>query len=89
MACGNAVIASDRGDTGLFINSSNGLLIDLNKNSLISAMETLINDPALTSSLAENGRKYVRNEHTIERYSEYFFKMLNKAYNKVFENDVF
>ena len=52
-------------------------------------MKTLINDPALTSTLAENGRKYVMSEHTIERYSEYFFEMLNKAYNKVFEDDVF
>ena len=45
MACGNAIIASKRGDTELFINSSNGLLIDLNKSELVSAMELLINNP--------------------------------------------
>ena len=53
MACGNAIIASNEGDTGMFINSGNGILVELNKDSLISAMKRLIEDPGYTKTLGE------------------------------------
>ena len=56
MACGNAIIASSCGDTKLFIDGSNGILVDLKVDEITGAMEKLINDPALAHQLGKNGR---------------------------------
>jgi len=83
MACGNAVIASNRGDTELFINDSNGIIIDLNLDELVTAIEKLIDNPALTHNLGINGRELAINNHTIDKYSEYFLGLVMEAYRKL------
>lgn len=84
MACGNAVIACNTGDTGLFISENNGLLINLDVNELVSAIEKLINDTSLAKKLGENGRQYAVTNHTSEKYIEYFTGIISKAYKKNF-----
>lgn len=84
MACGNAIIASDTGDTKLFINDNNGLLIDLKKESLISALDKLINDKEFALKLGKSAREYAINNHTEEKYIEYFLELVNKSYNEKF-----
>lgn len=82
MACGNAVIASNRGDTELFINDSNGIIIDLNLDELVSAIEMLIDNPTLTHKLGHNGRDLAISNHTLDKYSEYFLRLVMEAYKK-------
>jgi glycosyltransferase involved in cell wall biosynthesis len=84
MACGNAIVASNRGDTELLINNKNGVLINLDVKSLIVTLDNLIKNPEETFRLGFEGSVYVRKEHTIEKYAEYFLNILNLAYNKHF-----
>jgi len=82
MACGNAVIASNTGDTGLLINSSNGVLVELSVNSVVSAMEKLITDRSLTKKLGDAGRDFVLQNHTIEKVSAYYTGLIKKVYSE-------
>ncbi|MEO8512360.1 MAG: glycosyltransferase [Ignavibacteria bacterium] len=84
MACGNAVIASNTGDTGMFINEKNGMLIGLNTNELINAAEKLILSPGLAKELGKNAREFVLSNHTAEKYCEYFTGLTRKALDKNF-----
>jgi glycosyltransferase involved in cell wall biosynthesis len=86
MACGNAIIASDVGDTRLFINEENGILIPLNLKSLIAAIEQLILNPDKTRQLGSKAREFVMKNHTIDKSSRYYLALIQKAYTKVFGN---
>jgi glycosyltransferase involved in cell wall biosynthesis len=79
MACGNAIIASSRGDTGMFINSTNGILVELNKDSVVSAMKRLIEDPAFTRKLGNSAVKTATENHTIEKMTEYYIGLIKKV----------
>ncbi len=82
MACGNAVIASNTGDTGLLINSSNGLLTELSVDAVVSAMEKLISDRTLTRRLGEAGRDFVLKNHTTENVAAYYTGLIRKVYSE-------
>lgn len=82
MACGNAIIASRTGDTELFINEQNGILIDLNEDSLVAALENLLENKVKAIQLGKNAREFVLKNHTIETFSDYFIKLLNETYEK-------
>jgi glycosyltransferase involved in cell wall biosynthesis len=83
MACGNAIIASKRGDTGLFINNDNGLLTELSKGELVNALEFLINQKETTLKMGQNARSFVLQNHTIEKFSEYYLGIINKAAEEI------
>ncbi len=82
MACGNAIIASDTGDTRLFINNSNGLLVPLNKESVVIALKMLITDKQKTKLLGANARKYAIENHTIEKVSNYYLGLIKSVYGE-------
>jgi glycosyltransferase involved in cell wall biosynthesis len=84
MACANAVVASNTGDTKLFISENNGLLIVLDANELVKALEELINNPTRLHQMGNNARELVLTSHTAEKYCEYFISLVQKAYNKNF-----
>jgi glycosyltransferase involved in cell wall biosynthesis len=84
MACGNAVIASDVGDTGLLINESNGVLVKLDPDSVAAAMKNLIRNKEKRETLGLNGREFVLRNHTIEKESEYYINIAVKIKEKVF-----
>ncbi len=86
MACGNAVIASNVGDTSSLINKNNGLLVPLEPGKIAEAIDTLINQKELTLSLGKNGRKDVIDTHNIERYTEYFLGLIKGASLKNFHS---
>jgi glycosyltransferase involved in cell wall biosynthesis len=86
MACGNAIIASCTGDTGLFINEQNGILIDLNEDSLVAALEDLLENKKKAIQLGKNAREYVLKNHAIETFADYFIKLLNETYEKKIKN---
>jgi glycosyltransferase involved in cell wall biosynthesis len=85
MACENAIIATDVGDTYLFINKKNGILIKPDLNELVSTLKILINNIELTNSLGVNGREFVLKNHTINKYADYFLGIIQNTYRRVFK----
>lgn len=83
MGCGNAIIASDVGDTRMFVNEENGVLIQLNKDELMNAIEKLYLEKEHCRKLGENAFNYVRENHTVEKMAEYYIDLFNKAYKKI------
>lgn len=82
MGCGNAIIATDVGDTRMFINENNGILIDLEVNTLVNAIETLYLSKNLRERLGNYAYSYVRENHTIEKMAKYYVDLFDKASNK-------
>ena len=80
MACGNAVIASNRGDTGLFINDANGVLVELNTGEVAAALRKMILNREGTSLLGKQAAEFVRQYHTIEKVTEYYTGLITGVY---------
>lgn len=72
MASGCAIIATDVGETRMILDESNSILIRYDALELKDAIERLMNQPELIQQLGEHAIKKAINEHTIERYSDYF-----------------
>lgn len=81
MACGNAIIASSTGDTGLFINSSNGLLTELNSTAVAGAMKKLVSEPSAAKKLGAQAADFAVQNHTIEKVSDYYIGLINNVYD--------
>ncbi|HEY5125294.1 MAG TPA: glycosyltransferase [Ignavibacteria bacterium] len=89
MACGNAIIASDVGDTRMFVNDEVGILIPLDLISLVNALELLINNKEHALKLGENAREFVLKHHTLEKCAEYYldlFKLTGEKVESKFQN---
>lgn len=72
MASGCVVVATDIGETRLFLDESCSVLIGYNSSELLSAIRRLLNDDSLRQQLSEQAKLKVYSEQTIERYSGYF-----------------
>jgi len=83
MGCGNAIIATDVGDTRMFINEENGLLINLNADELANAIEILYLNKELREQLGRYAYSYVRENHTIEKMAEYYIGLFNKLHSDI------
>ena len=77
MACENAIIVSDVGETRLLVTEKEGLLIDLNAEEIANAIEKLFTTPGLIEKLGKNARKKVIENHTIEKFANYFYSITN------------
>jgi len=75
MACENAIIASDVGETRKLVSENEGILVNLDAQEIADAINKLIMDPDLIKQLGKNARRKVLKEHTIEKYVEYFYKI--------------
>jgi glycosyltransferase involved in cell wall biosynthesis len=85
MACGNAIVATNTGDTNLFINSGNGLLINFSLEELAEALESLIKNKKLAQRLGENAKEFAVKNHTVEKYTAYLTGLITRAYSKNFK----
>lgn len=79
MACGNAIVASNTGDTKLFVNSSNGILVELNVDSVTMAIKKLLSGVASAKLLGAHARKFAMDNHTIGKVSEYYLDLINDS----------
>jgi glycosyltransferase involved in cell wall biosynthesis len=79
MACGNAIIATDVGDTRMFVNEETGSLIVLSPDSLIDCMKWYIAHPKAALEKGVKASRYVRENHTIEKSADYYMKLFQKA----------
>jgi len=76
MACGCAIVATDVGETRRLLDESCAVLIPPSSDHLVEAIMRLINDPGRRQRLGLAARKRIFHEHTLERFSEYFEKMI-------------
>jgi glycosyltransferase involved in cell wall biosynthesis len=81
MACGNAIIASDVGDTRLFINENNGTLILTEFEALKQAMEFYIVNPNIAKEKGTFAAKFVRENYTVEKSCQYFTNLFEEVSN--------
>lgn len=82
MGCGNAIVATNVGDTSMFINEGNGILINLDAKELSDAIETLYLNKELRDKLGNYAYSYVRENHTVEKMADYYISLFNKAASK-------
>lgn len=73
MACGNAVIVTDVGQTRRIVNEEVGILIKPEPDELVLAIKTLLSDIEKTKQMGQKAREKVMREHIIERFAEYLF----------------
>ncbi len=76
MACGCAIIATDVGETRRLLDESCAVLIPSSPDRLVEAVVSLIGDPDRCRRLGSAARRRIFEEHTLERFSEYFEKMI-------------
>jgi glycosyltransferase involved in cell wall biosynthesis len=75
MACENAIIASDVGETRKLVTENEGILVNLDAEEIAEAIYKLISDNELCERLGKNARKKAIIDHNIEKYCEYFYKI--------------
>lgn len=78
MASGCVVVATDVGETRLFLDESCAILIDYDSAQLLAAIRVLLSDHQKRKQLSERAIKKVHQEQSIERYALYF---LNSVLN--------
>ena len=77
MACENAIIASDVGETRRLVDSEVGILVPLSAISIANAIISLLDDPIECALKGKKARIKVLNEHTLEKFVEYFKGITN------------
>jgi glycosyltransferase involved in cell wall biosynthesis len=78
MACGNAIVATDVGETWRLVDEQNGIRISPNKTALANAIIQLLNDPEL-SQKQQASQQRVFSEHTPERFFQYITQVYWRA----------
>jgi len=72
MASGNAIIATDVGDTRRLVDEEVGLLIaQQTPDALCEAIKTLVRDRTLCDRLAQQSRDRIVEHHSVSRFAEY------------------
>lgn len=79
MACGNAIIATDVGDTRKFVTEETGTLIELTLESLIRSLRKYIVQPQIALEKGIKGSQFVRKNHSIEKSAGYYMELFHKA----------
>ncbi len=75
MACENAIIATDVGETRMLVEEDNGILIGYSEQELADALVELFNNPEKMDKMGALSRKKATENHTIEKFAEYFFSI--------------
>lgn len=77
MACENAIIASDVGETRKLVTEKEGILVKLDAQEIALALIYLLNNAEKSITFGKNARKKVLTEHNIENYLKYFYSLEN------------
>jgi glycosyltransferase involved in cell wall biosynthesis len=75
MACENAIIASDVGETRKLVTENEGILVNLDSEIIAEEIYKLFTTKGLIEQLGSNARKKVIENHTVEKYAEYFYSI--------------
>lgn len=71
MACGNAIVATDVGETWRLVDEANGARVQATPADVAEAIIRLLADPQKLARCQHTSRQRVLSEHTPERYFEY------------------
>ncbi|WP_415376877.1 glycosyltransferase [Patiriisocius sp. Uisw_017] len=75
MACENAIIASDVGETRKLVTEKEGVLVKLDLNTISNAIIMLLTNNEQCAELGKQGRLKVLKEHTVDLYLDYFYSL--------------
>jgi glycosyltransferase involved in cell wall biosynthesis len=78
MACGNAIVATDVGETRRLVDEENGIRIPLAKEALAESIVELLKDPRLLQK-QQMSRQRVLSRHTPERFFEHITHVYRQA----------
>ncbi len=76
MACENAIVASNVGETERLVSENEGELVRLEANDIADAIVNLFSNEELLSLKGKNARKKVIAEHSPECFKEYFYNII-------------
>jgi glycosyltransferase involved in cell wall biosynthesis len=79
MACENAVVVTDVGDTRMLVSEEDGLLVRADYLEIANAIRLLLENESLRKHLGEAAREKVTTTHTLERFVEWFDKIMADA----------
>lgn len=79
MACGNAIIATDVGETRRLVDEKVGILIKEDTEELADAIIRLLADPDVSKAMGYWARERVIREHNIETFTRYLGDLYRKA----------
>jgi glycosyltransferase involved in cell wall biosynthesis len=74
--CKTTIIATDVGETRQFLNEDTAVLIVYDSSNLITAIRQLLENEDLRLKLSSAAFYAIKDNHTIERYSDYFKKSI-------------
>jgi glycosyltransferase involved in cell wall biosynthesis len=77
MACENAIVASDVGETRRLVTEKEGVLVVLTAESIAKGIMELLVDDEERNLKGENARAKVLKEHTVENFVDYFISITN------------
>lgn len=77
MACENATVASDVGETRRIVTDNEGVLVQLNADEIAGALVKLLSDDNVRATMGQNARKRVMEKHSIEVFTDYFLKLMS------------
>jgi glycosyltransferase involved in cell wall biosynthesis len=77
MACENAIIASDVGETRMLVTENEGVLVKLEANEIANALIYLLENNEKCTMLGFNAREKVLKEHNIENFLKHFYSLEN------------
>jgi glycosyltransferase involved in cell wall biosynthesis len=78
MACGNAIIASDVGETYRWVDEETGARIQSTPDALADAVVTLFEHPELLDRKGKKARERSSQEHTVEQFARYLLDVYAK-----------
>ncbi|MFH0894101.1 MAG: glycosyltransferase family 4 protein [Bacteroidota bacterium] len=78
MACENAVVATDVGETRDLIIPGTGILVKENADEIAKVVLDLLKSPEKCRILGKAASKHVRENHTIEKFALYFKSIVDK-----------
>ena len=83
MAAGNAVVATDVGDTRRLVGPETGLLVSgRDGEELASALSRLMGDPERRAAMGVRARAFVVENHTVERASDHLMDVWKLAVDR-------
>ena len=71
MACENAIVASDVGETHRWVDETTGLRVPCEVRAIAQAINALLSDPVALGRKGAGAREKATREHTLERFTEY------------------
>ena len=82
MACENAIVASNVGETNKLISKHEGILVTLDPVKIADAIEYLIKNPGIMERMGKSARQKVMREHSIDTFLDYFISITKTADNQ-------